>query len=807
MKLTWSWLQEHVETSASIQEVCHRLTMLGLELESVQDASEKLAPFVVAQIIEASPHPDADKLQVCRVDAGDGGPPLQVVCGAPNARAGLKTALGRPGAVVPASGVTLKLAKVRGVESAGMLCSARELSLSDAHEGIMELPADAVVGAPLAAALGLNDPVIDLSVTPNRVDCMGVRGIAREVIAAGMGRWTAASAAPIAPVAGGFPCPVEVRIEEGSGCAVFASRLIRGVKNGPSPAWMQAKLKAVGLRPISALVDITNFLTLDRCRPLHVFDAAKLTGGLVVKAAQGGETLSALNGKAYTLEAGMTVIADGAGAQSLGGVVGGEATGVSDETTDVLLECAWFEPSRVAQTGRTLKIDSDARYRFERGVDPASTLDGLEQATRLILDICGGEASAAQVAGEEATWRRVIRLRHGRIAQLVGLAVPPDEARQILTNLGFTVVDAQDQPGAWDVSPPSWRRDVEGEADLVEEVARVYGYDHIPVVMPAREGGFPKPALDPRQRNAVRVRRLLASRGLVEAVTWSFVDSKVAARFTDGALNPGLFVANPIAAQFDYMRPSVLPALLQAVARNEAYGQADVSLFEVGPQFHDPSPGGQHLMASGVRAGALHDRHWLSARRAVDAFDAKADALAVLALCGVDGSKAQLVQQAPGYYHPGRSARLQLGPKNILACFGELHPEVLKALDIRAASVVAFEVFLERAPLPKGAKGPREPYVRPPFPSVSRDFAFTVSRDVTAERIINAAKAVDKKLIEAVEVFDVYEGEHMEAGKKSVAFSVRLQPTDKTLTDAEIESTRQAIIARVTKDTQGELRA
>lgn len=814
MKLTWSWLKEHVQTDAPIKTVCHHLTMLGLELESIKDPGAGLGSFVVAQIVEANPHPDADKLRLCKVDAGDGGPLLQVVCGAPNARAGLKTALARPGDVIPASGTALKLAKVRGVESQGMLCSARELGLSEAHEGIMELPDSAVVGTKLIDALGLTDPVIDLSVTPNRVDCMGVRGIAREVVAAGLGTWTEQAQQPVAPVPGTFDCPLPVKIELPAGqeqaCAMFASRLIRGVKNGPSPEWLQAKLKAVGQRPISALVDITNLLTLDRCRPLHVFDADKIQGGaLVVRFAKDGETLAALNNKTYTLDDSMTVIADDAGAQSLGGIVGGEPTGVSEQTVNVLLECAWFDPIRTANTGRKLKIDSDARYRFERGVDPASTLDGLELATRLILDLCGGEASRVQVAGEEAPWRRSIVLRMDRIAQLAGVTIPEPEVRRILEALGFEIT--QTAEGVLDTKPPSWRRDVEGEADVIEEILRIHGYDNIPVVLPNREGGVPGPALDPRQKNAARARRLLASRGLSEAVTWSFIDSQIAQHFLGAngnnaqALDPALFVANPIAAQYNYMRPSVLPALLQAVARNEAYSQSDVALFEVGPQFSDDSPAGQHLMASGVRAGFVHERHWLSARRPVDAFDAKADALAVLALCGVDGSKAQLVQDAPSYYHPGRSGRIQLGPKNVLAYFGQLHPSLLKALDIRSGAVVAFEVFLNRAPLQK-AKGPRDPYVRPAFPAVQRDFAFLLSRDVTAEKLLKAAKKADDKLIESVEVFDLYEGDKLEAGKKSVALTVKLQPTDQTLTDAAIEAVSKKIVEAIIKETGGEQR-
>ena len=799
MKFTHSWLKEHIDLSTDQDTLLERLSLVGLEVEDVDRPGEALGAFVVGHVIEAQQHPNADKLQLCTVDIG-AAEPMKVVCGAPNARVGLKTVFAPLGATIPANGMVLKPTKIRGVESFGMLCSTSELSLDDAHDGIMELSDSIAAGTLVVDALGLDDTVVTIAITPNRCDCLGVRGIARDVAAMGLGEMKPLE---VKPVKGEGECPIRVTFdfpeEHQDACPIFASRLIRGVKNGPSPQWLQDRLRSVGLRPISALVDITNFFTVDRCRPLHVFDASKVTGNLVLRLSKGGETMDALNDRSYTLEEGMVVIDDDAGTQSLAGVIGGAPTGVSEETVDVLLECAHFEPVRTAMTGRKLKIESDARYRFERGVDPESVIDGVEAATQMILDLCGGAASELQVTGAVPEWRRTLQMRISRVATLGGLTLPADEVRRILETLGCELTDAGED--RLDVAPPPWRSDIEGEADLVEEVLRIHGYDNIPPVAPVRVNALPRPALSQAQSNAARVRRTLAARGMTEAVSWSFMDSETAALF--GEVPESLRIDNPISANLDLMRTTLMPNLLQAVGRNDDRDQGNGALFEVGPQYANDTPKGQSLMASGARSGQTSGRHWGAQPRPVDVFDVKADAMAVVSACGFDPSRLQVVAQAPAYYHPGRSGRLQLGPKNVMAYFGEVHPATLKALGIKGP-VVAFEVNLTAVPRAKKGKGQARPLLkRSPYQAVTRDFAFTLDRDVSAEKVIRAAKSANKALIEAVEVFDVYAGENIEAGKKSLAISVRIQPVEGTMTDEEIDKISHAIVERIVRATNG----
>ncbi len=801
MKFTLSWLKDHLDTDAGAAAIAARLTALGLEVEAVEDRGAALTAFTVGHVVRCERHPNADKLSVCVVATGAG--EVQVVCGAPNARAGIKGAFAPAGTHIPGTGLDLKKGVIRGVESNGMLCSERELGLSDAHTGIIELPDDAPVGAPVAAILGLDDPVIDVALTPDRADCAGVRGIARDLAAAGLGRL---KPLPAEPVPGTFPSPIGVRFDfppaAAGACPLFIGRLIRGVRNGPAPHWLQDRLRAIGLRPISTLVDITNFFTIDRNRPLHVFDAAKVAGDLVVRLARPGETLAALNDKSYTLDAEVTVIADGNGVQSLGGVIGGVPTGCTAETTAVYVEAALFDPARTAATGRRLGIDSDARYRFERGLDPDAVFAGIEQATRMILELCGGEPSELVVTGAVPDWRRTLTLRPSRVETLGGVAVPAAEQAAILTALGCAVAEAADG-GAMPVEPPSWRADIEGEADLVEEVLRVRGFDTIPAVPLPRPPGLPRPAVTPRQRAAGLVRRALAARGLDEAVTWSFMAGALAARF--GQADPGLTLVNPIASELDAMRPSILPNLVQAAARNAARGQADGALFEVGPAYADPSPAGQRLAAAGVRIGRSGPRHWAAAPRPVDAFDAKADALAALEAAGAPAGNLQVTTDAPGWYHPGRSGCLRLGA-NVLAHFGELHPEVLAALDADGP-VAAFEAFLDAVPEPKAKRGPARPLLKlSAFQPVERDFAFLVDDAVPAERVVRAARSADKALIAEVAVFDRYHGPGVPEGKTSLALSVTLQPVQATLTDAQIEAVAQRVIAAVVKQTGATLR-
>jgi len=796
MKFTLSWLKDHLDTSADVETLSRALTDLGLEVERIADPAKALAAFRVAHVLDAKRHPEADRLQVCTVDTGDGAP-VQVVCGAPNARAGLKVVFAPPGAFVPGSGITLKKAKIRGVESAGMLCSARELELGEDHDGIIELPAEAKVGAPAAAVLGVDDPVFDVAITPNRADCLGIHGIARDLAAKGVGRLK-----PLAPVAvkGSSRSPINVTLDLAGNevaCPVFAGRFIKGVRNRPSPDWLQNRLKAIGLRPISALVDITNYLTFDRARPLHVFDADTLTGHLVVRLARPGEALEALNGKSYELRGAETVIADDDGVLSLGGVIGGTSSSCSEATVNVFVESALFDPVRTAATGRAHAIESDARYRFERAVDPATVLPGLDAATQLILEVCGGEASQPVIAGRIPDATRRIGFRPARVMALGGAAIAEDETLVILGRLGFA---AHAGTGRREIEVPTWRADVQGEADLVEEVLRVKGYDAVPAVpLPVAEG-LPAAVETVVQRRRRDAKRTLAGRGMMEAVTFSFMDETAARLF--GFDDERLGLANPISADLAAMRPSIVPNLVAAAARNAARGFGDIALFEVGPVYG--SAPGQRLVAAGVRAGKVGPRHWAEAPRAVDAFDAKADALAVLAALGVPAGNVQVTAEAPAWFHPGRSGSLRMGPQATLAHFGELHPRVVAALGA-PSPVVAFEVDLDALPQPK--KSRRSAFQPSAFQAVERDFAFVVDETVTADAIVRAAKGADRVLIDDVSVFDVYGGGAMGENRKSIAVAVRLQPREATLTEAEIEAVAAKIVAAVGKATGGTLRA
>jgi phenylalanyl-tRNA synthetase beta chain len=796
MKTTLSWLRTHLDTDASAAQIADRLVMLGHDVEGVEDRGAALAGFVVARVLSAEPHPNADRLRVCTVDAGAGA--VQVVCGAPNARAGMKGVFGPAGVRIPKTGAVLGESTIRGVASRGMLMSMAELALGDDHAGIIELPDDAPLGASYASLLSLDDPVIDLKVTPNRADCLGVRGIARDLAASGLGRLKPLDTTP---VAGRFRSPIAVRIEEATACPLFLGRHIRGLRNGPSPRWLRHRLESIGLRPISALVDITNFLTFDLNRPLHVFDAGKLRGDLVVRFARRGERLLALNGREYELDPEITAIADDNGVQSLGGVIGGEPTGVTDETTEIYVEAALFDPVRTAATGRRLEIVSDARYRFERGIDPEFTGPGLAIATRLILELCGGEPSEVVRAGAPPPWRRTYTLRPERTSVLGGLHVPPAESRAILEALGCAVGEAAAHDGSLTVSPPSWRGDIEGEADLVEEILRIKGYDEIPPVPLPRETTVSRPAIDARRRRIELVRRTMAERGLTEAVTFSFLSARAASLF--GGAKPELTLVNPISLDLDVMRPSALPNLVEAARRNADRGFPDVALFELGPLYRDDRPEGQITVAAGLRAGRLGPRDWRTPPRDPDLYDAKADALAALAAAGAPIDNLQTVAEPPPWYHPGRAGIARLGG-TVLGHFGELHPDVLEAFDLKGP-VAAFEVFLDAVPLPRAGKG-RSPLHLSVFQPVERDFAFIVDRDLPAETLLRAARGVDRRLVGDIRLFDVYEGKGLPEGKKSLAIAVTLQPQEATLTDAEIEAFSQRLIAAIEKATGGALR-
>ena len=825
MKFTLSWLKDHLDTDASLAEIVDRLTMIGLEVESVDDKAA-LKPFVIARVLTAEKHPDADKLRVLSVDTGSGDP-VQVVCGAPNARAGLVGAFAAPGTYVPGIDVTLSVGNIRGVESRGMMCSERELQLSDEHDGIIDLPEDAPVGMPFATWAKLDDPVIEINLTPNRPDATSVYGIARDLAAAGLG--TLKNGA-VAPVAGEGVCPVKVTIEAPELCPGFALRLVRGVKNGPSPKWMQQRLIAIGLRPINALVDITNYVTFDRGRPLHVFDTKKVAGNLVVRRAKEGETVLALDGREYTLTPDMCAIADDNGVESIAGIMGGEHSGCDETTTDVLIESALWDPMATARTGRTLGIVSDARYRFERGVDPEFMVPGIELATKLVTELCGGTPSETDVVGYAGHEPRVVSFPFAEVKRLTGIEVAPEESRSILSRLGFTVADAVEMtisaPGGLaelmpssgvhavpsgdrvDVAVPSWRPDVDGKADLVEEVMRIHGVEKIdpqPLVSHDAVNGRILTTLQIRTRAA---KRALAVRGMMEAVTWSFIPARHAELFGGG--QPELKLANPIAADMSDMRPSLLPGLIAAAQRNADRGFADVALFEVSGTYEGDRPEQQRRVAGGVRRGTAkmegQGRHWAGNAASVGVFDAKADAFAALEACGAPVDKLQVEAGGPAWYHPGRSGTIKLGPKVVLGTFGEFHPKTLEALDA-AGPLCGFEVFIDVVPEPKAKATRTKPRLDlSPFQAVRRDFAFVVDRNVEAAALTRAADAADRKLITGVRVFDIFEGPSLGADKKSVAIEVAIQPVERTLTDEDFEALAGRIVENVAKQTGGVLR-
>ena len=801
MKFTLSWLKDHLDTTASVDEIAYALTDLGLEVEEIVNPAARLTTFTLARVVEATQHPDADRLRVCRVMTDEG--EKQIVCGAPNARAGITVVLAKPGDYVPGIDVTLGVGKIRGVESHGMMCSERELELSDEHNGIIELPSGEV-GQRFTDWLAVNnpgvvDPMFHIKITPNRPDALGVRGVARDLAARGLGKLK-----PLAPikVAGTFPSPIGATLAPevaDKACPHFLGRVIRGVKNGPSPAWLQQRLKAIGLRPISVLVDITNLFTFDLNRPLHVFDAAKVKGNLVVRSAVEGESLLALDGKTYALQPGMTIIADDHGVESLGGVMGGEASGCSDATTDVFLEAAYFDPIRTATTGRALKINSDARYRFERGIDPAFTAEGIERATQLILDLCGGEASEVVVAGKAPDTTRAYRLDTARLISLVGMDIPPATQRATLEALGFVLNGDM-------ATPPSWRPDVLGEADLVEEVARIASLTKLEGKPLTRAtAGVLRPILTPIQMREKAARRTIAALGYNECVTYSFIDEGAAKLFGGGT--DAVRVDNPISSEMTHLRPDLLPGLLRAAARNQARGFADLALAEIGPVFAGGEPGEQALHATGLLVGSAAPRDPYGSRRPVDVFDAKADVEAVLAALGAP-ARVQVGRKVAGWWHPGRSGAIGLGP-NVMATFGEVHPKVLAEMGVKGPAV-AFTVLVANVPFPKVKTPTRPALTISDLQAVDRDFAFVVDKGVEALTAVQAAQGADKVLIESVRVFDQFTGEKAEAqmgqGKKSIALTVRLQPTDKTLTDADIEAVSKKIVEKVTKATGGTLR-
>ncbi|MBZ9676632.1 phenylalanine--tRNA ligase subunit beta [Mesorhizobium sp. ES1-1] len=801
MKFTLSWLKDHLETDAPLSEIVERLTSIGLEVEHVDDKSS-LKPFVIAKVLTAVQHPDADRLRVLTVDTGNGKPPVQVVCGAPNARAGLIGAFAAPGAYVPGIDVTLTVGKIRGVESHGMMCSERELQLSDEHNGIIDLPEDAPVGTSFAAYAHLDDPLIEINLTPNRPDATSVYGIARDLAASGLGTL---KSDPIEAIAGKGETPVKVTIEAPELCLGFALRLVRGVKNGPSPKWLQQRLIAIGLRPISALVDITNYVTFDRGRPLHVFDARKVAGNLVVRHARDGEKVLALDGREYTLTPDMCVIADDNGVESIAGIMGGEHSGCDEHTSDVLIESALWDPITTARTGRTLSIITDARYRFERGVDPEFMVPGIELATKLVLDLCGGTPAQTEVVGYAGHTPKMVRFPLAEVKRLTGIEVPGATSLDILSRLGFKPEGSGD---VVNVAVPSWRPDVDGKADLVEEVMRIHGVDNIvsqPLGAHDAVNGRILTTLQIRTRTA---KRALGVRGMMEAVTWSFIPAKHAELFGGG--QTALKLANPIAADMSDMRPSLLPGLIAAAQRNADRGIGDVALFEVSGTYEGDGADQQRRVAAGVRRGTAKlegsGRNWAGNSGPVGVFDAKADAIAALEACGAPVDRLQIEPRGPAWYHPGRSGTIKLGPKTVLGTFGEFHPKTLEGLDA-SGPLCGFEVFVDAVPEPKAKPTKTKPKLElSAFQGVKRDFAFVVDKSVEAGTLVRAALAADKKLISGVSVFDIFEGASLGEGKKSIAIEVSIQPLERTLTDEDFEALARRVVENVGKQTGGVLR-
>ncbi|MEP1328295.1 phenylalanine--tRNA ligase subunit beta [Pseudophaeobacter sp.] len=797
MKFTLSWLKDHLDTDASVDEIAETLTDLGLEVEEISNPADRLKDFTLGYVKHAEKHPDADKLRVCQVETDEGD--LQIICGAPNAREGITVVVCKPGMYIPGLDITIGVGKIRGVDSFGMMASERELELSDEHDGIIELPSGAV-GDRFVDWLAANqpakvDPVIEIAITPNRPDALGIHGIARDLAARGLGTLKTPD---FAPVAGTFASPIKVTIDEDTldGCPLFTGRLIKGVKNGPSPQWLQDRLTAIGLRPISALVDITNFFTYDQNRPLHVFDAAKVVGDLRVHRAEGGETLKALDEKEYTFAAGQMMISDDQGAESIAGIMGGEETGCTDETVDVFLESAFWDHVQIALTGRALKINSDARYRFERGVDPEFTIDGLHRATQMILDLCGGEPSEVVIAGDVPDHSRAYRLNAERVQSLVGMDIPESDQRQTLTRLGFRLEGNM-------AHVPSWRPDVQGEADLVEEVARIASLTKLQgKPLPRITDGIPKAVMTPQQRRQQMARRTAASLGYNEVVSYTFIDKAAAALFGGG--DDATMLANPISSEMSHMRPALLPGLLQAAARNQARGFMDLALFEVGPAFHGGEPGEQHNLISGILVGRTGPKDVHGTSRGVDTFDAKADIEAILTAIGAP-AKVQILRGAQGWWHPGRHGKICLGPKKVLGVFGELHPKVIAEMGVKGP-VVGFTIWPDEVPLPRKSGATRSALAQSDLQAVERDFAFVVDAEVEALTLVNAAGGADKALITEVRVFDEFIGGSLGEGKKSLAITVRLQPSDKTLKEKDIEAVSDKIIAKVTKATGGTLR-
>lgn len=795
MKFTINWLKQHLETTASDEEICQKLTDIGLELEEFEDKAKAYEPFKVALIESAEKHPDADKLKICSVKTENG--VVQVVCGAPNARAGMKGVFAPDKTYIPGLDVTLKKTKIRGVESCGMMVSEKEMCLSDEHKGIIEVDDSYEIGTPMADIFGLNEKIVEIGLTPNRADCAGVRGVARDLAASGLGTLKDIDKAP---VAGTFKSPINVKIED-DGCQVFYGRLVKGVKNTPSPKWLQDMLLSIGLRPISALVDITNFMTMTYARPMHVYDVKKLSGDIIVRATQKGEEFDALNDKSYTTIDGAIGITDKNGLIGLGGIVGGVSTGVDENTTDVFVEAAVFDAMRIARAGRDMGVTSDARYRFERGVDPECTKAGMEIATRMILDLCGNEntqVSEVLKAGDDPKWKRDIDFDPSYTQKLCGIDIEESQQIDILQRLGFDVQGGK-------VRPPSWRGDIEGRPDLVEEVVRIYGVDKIQSVSVRSEGAVTSSAETLTLSRARTARAAMCSLGLDECVTWSFMPKALAEMFGSND-NPSLTLSNPISSELDQMRPSILPNLIEAAGRNADRGFSDVALCEVGPIFRTHKADGQDYMAAGIRAGNQTPRNWASdtPQRNVDVYDAKADALSVLKSCGAPAENARISYDAPGYFHPGRSGVLRLG-KNVIAQFGQIHPAILENMGIKQ-EVVGFEVFLQNIPEPR-KKGTAKPLLDlSPFQPVKKDFAFIVKNDVSADDLIRAAIAADKKLIADAEVFDVYAGKGIEDGHKSLALCVTLQPIDATLNDEQIDEVMKNVISDVAQKCGGVLR-
>lgn len=797
MKFSLSWLKRHLDTSASVDEICDTLTDLGLEVEAVENPIERLAAFTLGRVVSAEKHPDADKLKLCQVETDDG--LTQIICGAPNARTGITVVVAKPGTYVPGIDTTIQIGKIRGIESHGMMCSEREMELSDAHDGIIELPSGEV-GMRYVDWLAAHDPakidpVIEIAITPNRPDALGVRGIARDLAARGLGTLIEIPFDEV-PASAEAGLSVSIDTDTRDGCAIYAGRVIRGVRNGPSPAWLQHQIKAIGLRPINFLVDVTNYFTYDLNRPLHVFDLAKISGDLRIHRAAGGERIVALDDKSYTLSEGQMVISDANGPEGIAGIMGGAASGCDEGTVDVFVESAYWDPIQIAYAGRALKINSDARYRFERGIDPAFTLEGLERAVRMIVDHAGGAASERLVAGAIPDTARHYRLDTTRVQSLVGMEIAPDTQRRTLEALGFTIEGDN-------AHVPSWRPDIQGEADLVEEVARIASLTHLaPRPLARATTGVPAPVLTPMQRRERMARHSAAALGYNECVTYSFIDGAAAALFGGGTDETRL--ENPISTDMSHMRPDLLPGLLQAAARNQARGVADLALFEVGAAFSGGQPGQQHMQVAGLLVGRTGPKDVHGAARPVDLYDAKADAEAILSAIGAP-AKAQILRGGASWWHPGRHGRICLGPKKTLGVFGEIHPKVLKAMGVKGPAM-GFTLWPEEVPLARNTDATRGAVQMPQFQPVERDFAFVVDHQVEALTLINAAAGADKALIDEVRLFDEFIGGALGEGRKSLAITVRLQPTEATLTDTQIDAVSAKIVEKVSKATGGTLR-